>query len=107
MVLDAQKPHDTTRMQRTEPMQESQHTEFKRQWKDALLKWGSAFANALYRQECYPMPMAALRERILNAVVHKDYASAIAIQISVYPRQADDMEPRTAAGEMDVGRSDE
>lgn len=27
-------------------MQESQHMEFKRQWKDDLLKWISAFANA-------------------------------------------------------------
>lgn len=39
----------------------------------------------LYRQERYPVPMTALREAILNAVVHKDYASAVAIQISVYP----------------------
>lgn len=29
--------------------------------------------------------MTALREAILNAVVHKDYARAVAIQISVYP----------------------
>lgn len=27
-------------------MQESQHTEFKRQWKDELLKWICGFANA-------------------------------------------------------------
>lgn len=39
----------------------------------------------LYRKERFPLPMAALREAILNAVVHKDYASAVAIQISVYP----------------------
>ncbi|MDY0208192.1 MAG: ATP-binding protein [Pseudomonas sp.] len=39
----------------------------------------------LYRNESYPVPMAALREAILNAVVHKDYARATAIQISVYP----------------------
>ena len=38
----------------------------------------------LYRNESYPVPMAALREAILNAVVHKDYARATAIQISVY-----------------------
>ncbi len=41
--------------------------------------------SGLYRQERYPLPMAALREAILNAVVHKDYASPVAIQISVYP----------------------
>lgn len=39
----------------------------------------------LYRKERFPLPISALREAILNAVVHKDYASAVAIQISVYP----------------------
>lgn len=39
----------------------------------------------LQRIETWPVPMAALREAILNAVVHKDYASNAAIQISVYP----------------------
>lgn len=58
-------------------MQESRHLEFKRQWKDDLLKWISAFANAnaffradlieswgrgmerimeAYQQERYPAP---------------------------------------------------
>lgn len=41
--------------------------------------------DGLYRKERYPVPMTALREAILNAVVHKDYARAVAIQISVYP----------------------
>lgn len=31
------------------------------------------------------MPEPALREAILNAIVHKDYASGTPIQISVYP----------------------
>jgi len=39
----------------------------------------------LQRIETYPLPEAALREAILNAIVHKDYASAIPVQISVYP----------------------
>jgi ATP-dependent DNA helicase RecG len=39
----------------------------------------------LQRIETYPVPEPALREAILNAVVHKDYGSAIPIQISVYP----------------------
>lgn len=41
--------------------------------------------DGLYRKERYPLSMAALREAILNAAVHKDYASHVAIQISVYP----------------------
>jgi ATP-dependent DNA helicase RecG len=38
----------------------------------------------LQRVETYPVPEEALREALLNAVAHKDYASAIPIQISVY-----------------------
>ena len=36
------------------------------------------------RVETFPMPEAALREAVINAIVHKDYASGIPIQISVY-----------------------
>jgi ATP-dependent DNA helicase RecG len=39
----------------------------------------------LQRIETWPVPMPALREAVLNAVVHKDYASGATIQISVYP----------------------
>jgi len=38
----------------------------------------------LQRVETYPVPEPALREAVLNAVVHKDYASGIPVQISVY-----------------------
>jgi len=38
----------------------------------------------LQRVETWPIPMAALREAVLNAVVHKDYTSGAPIQISVY-----------------------
>lgn len=36
------------------------------------------------RVETYPVPEPALRETLMNAVAHKDYASGIPIQISVY-----------------------
>ncbi len=39
----------------------------------------------LQRSETFAVPDAALREALLNAVVHKDYAVAAPIQISVYP----------------------
>lgn len=39
----------------------------------------------LYRKECFPLPIPALREALLNAVVHKDYSVKAAIQISIYP----------------------
>ena len=38
----------------------------------------------LHRLEQYPVPEPALREAILNAIVHKDYSCGIPIQISVY-----------------------
>lgn len=38
----------------------------------------------LQRVERYPVPEAALREALLNAVAHKDYSGAAPVQISVY-----------------------
>ncbi|MBT5269672.1 MAG: transcriptional regulator, partial [Candidatus Marinimicrobia bacterium] len=38
----------------------------------------------LQRVETYPLPEDALREVILNAIIHKDYASSTPVQISVY-----------------------
>ena len=37
------------------------------------------------RREKPTFPVAALRESLLNAIAHKDYASGVPIQISVYP----------------------
>ena len=37
------------------------------------------------RREKPAFPVAALRESLLNAIAHKDYASGVPIQISVYP----------------------
>ena len=38
----------------------------------------------LQRIETWPIPEAALREAVLNAIIHKDYAAGTPIQISVY-----------------------
>ena len=38
----------------------------------------------LQRVESQPYPEAALREALLNAIAHKDYASGNPVQISVY-----------------------
>jgi ATP-dependent DNA helicase RecG len=41
----------------------------------------------IQRIESFLFPAGALREAVLNAVVHKDYSSGIPIQISVYEHQ--------------------
>lgn len=41
----------------------------------------------ILRRETFLFPIAALREALLNAVVHKDYSSGIPIQLSVYDDQ--------------------
>ena len=38
----------------------------------------------IYRHENFTVPKEALREAIINSIVHKDYSSNIPIQISVY-----------------------
>ena len=47
------------------------------------LKAGISY-RGLQRIETFPVPEAALREAVLNAVIHKDYSSGTPIQISVY-----------------------
>ena len=54
-----------------------------------IAKYLKAFISyqGVQRLETFLFPMAALREAVLNAVVHKDYSSGIPIQISVYAHQ--------------------
>jgi len=47
------------------------------------LKAGISY-DGLQRLEEFPLPESALREALINAVAHKNYASAVPIQISVY-----------------------
>lgn len=51
-----------------------------------LTKYMKAYIGyaGIQRIEQYLFPVPALREALLNAVVHKDYASGIPVQISVY-----------------------
>ena len=41
--------------------------------------------DGLQRVETYPVPRAACREAVLNAIVHRDYSSGVPIQIKVFP----------------------
>ena len=51
-----------------------------------LTKYLKAFISykGLYRVETYPVPESALREALLNAVIHRDYNTGSPIQIRVY-----------------------
>jgi ATP-dependent DNA helicase RecG len=53
------------------------------------LKYLKAYISyeGLQRLETFLFPYGALREALLNAIVHKDYSSGIPIQISVYEHQ--------------------
>ncbi|MDR3069602.1 MAG: putative DNA binding domain-containing protein [Propionibacteriaceae bacterium] len=39
----------------------------------------------LQRIETFPVPIAACREAVLNAIVHRDYGTGVPIQIKVFP----------------------
>jgi len=40
--------------------------------------------DGIYRIETFPVPREAMREAVINAVIHRDYASTTPIQIRVY-----------------------
>ena len=40
--------------------------------------------DGVYRVETFPVPREAMREAVINAIIHRDYASPTTIQISVY-----------------------
>ena len=41
--------------------------------------------DGIQRVETYPVPRAACREAVLNAIVHRDYSTGIPIQVKVFP----------------------
>lgn len=43
--------------------------------------------NGIQRVETYPVPHAAFREAITNAICHRDYSTGIPIQIKIFPNK--------------------
>jgi len=60
--------------------------------------------DGLQRVETWPVPEPALREAIINAVVHKDYASGAPIQISVYADKLMIWNPGVLPQDWDVAK---
>lgn len=61
--------------------------------------------DGIYRVETFPVPQEAMREAVINAIIHRDYASATTIQIRVYADRisiwnAADLTPDWAAAQL-------
>jgi len=46
---------------------------------------GMVSYEGIQRKETFPVPRAACREAVLNAIAHRDYSSGVPIQIKVFP----------------------
>lgn len=56
--------------------------------------------NGLYREEQYEIPLPALREIIVNAVLHRNYLSPSYIQIAIHPDRVEFFSPGALHGNM-------
>ena len=62
--------------------------------------------DGVYRVETFPVPREAMREAVINAIIHRDYASPTTIQIRVYDDRiaiwnAVQLPSEWAAGQLD------
>lgn len=48
--------------------------------------------DGIYRVETFPVPREAMREAVINAVIHRDYSSPTTIQIRVYDDRVANLE---------------
>ena len=56
--------------------------------------------NNLYREELYEIPLPALREVIVNAILHRNYLSPSFIQIAIHPDRVEFFSPGALHGTM-------
>ncbi len=56
--------------------------------------------NGLYREELHEIPLPALREIIINSILHRNYLSPSFIQISIHPDRIEFFSPGTLHGSM-------
>ena len=56
--------------------------------------------NGLYREELHEIPLPALREIIINSILHRNYLSPSFIQISIHPDRIEFFSPGSLHGSM-------
>ena len=66
------------------------------------LKVAFEFTGELQRNEIFEYPLAALREILLNAVVHRDYTSPIDIQIKIFDDSITFFNPGKLFGDVTI-----
>jgi ATP-dependent DNA helicase RecG len=60
------------------------------------------FDGSIQRKERFAYPLPALREALLNAVVHRDYADGSDIQVKIFDKQITIFSPGTFYGKLTV-----
>lgn len=56
--------------------------------------------NGLYREEIHEVPIPALREIVVNAILHRNYLSPSFIQIAIHPERIEFFSPGALHGSM-------
>src|SRR4030066_736912 len=62
----------------------------------------TVITGALERREVYEYPLSALRELLLNAVVHRDYTSPVDIQIKIFDNAVTFFNPGKLFGDLTI-----
>lgn len=58
--------------------------------------------NGIYRNDLFELPVAAIREMIANAVVHRSYLDKSCIQVCMYDDRIEVLSPGTLYGGLDL-----
>lgn len=66
------------------------------------LKVAFEIAGGIQRKEIYEYPLPALRELLLNAVVHRDYTSPVDIQIKIFDNSITFFNPGKLFGDLTI-----
>ena len=66
------------------------------------IKVAFEFTGEISRNEIFEYPKKALRELVLNAIIHRDYTSPIDIQIKIFDKQITIFNPGRLYGNMTI-----